>query len=319
MHAHRIEIFDRADDDDVVGGVAHHLELELFPPFDGSFEQDFVIGRHLEAPAHFDLKVRRVAGDRASGAAERARGTNNQRQSQPRDDRFSLGFGMRHGGGRHFEADFDHRLLEEIAILGLFDRVQLGADQLDAELFQHPRFRQLDREIERGLTTDRRQQRIGPLAFDNLRDYAGGHRLDIGTIGQIGVGHDRGRVGVDQDQAQSLFAQRLQRLRSRIVELACLSDYDRAGTDEEHRFEIFTQGHCGLRIQAFQCVKIAQATLLRDAVERIGSITGKRFDQFPEIDRKDSRHRAVPATPPDDIAPKKRAVPRHATLQPYYR
>ena len=31
VHAHRVEVLDRADDDDVVVGVAHHLHFELLP------------------------------------------------------------------------------------------------------------------------------------------------------------------------------------------------------------------------------------------------------------------------------------------------
>jgi hypothetical protein len=31
VHAHRVEVFDRADDDAVIGPVAHHLHLEFFP------------------------------------------------------------------------------------------------------------------------------------------------------------------------------------------------------------------------------------------------------------------------------------------------
>ena len=71
-------------------------------------------------------------------------------------------------GGRDFEADFDHRGFEEIAILGLLDRVQLRADQLDVVLLQHARFRQRDREVERGLSADGRQNRVGALLLDDL-------------------------------------------------------------------------------------------------------------------------------------------------------
>ena len=31
VHAHRVDVLDRADDHDVVVAVAHHLELELAP------------------------------------------------------------------------------------------------------------------------------------------------------------------------------------------------------------------------------------------------------------------------------------------------
>ena len=44
VHAHRIEVLDRADDDDVVLQVAHHLEFELLPAEDGFFDQDFMHG-----------------------------------------------------------------------------------------------------------------------------------------------------------------------------------------------------------------------------------------------------------------------------------
>ncbi len=40
VHAHRVEVFDRADDDDVVVQVAHHLELVFLPAEDRFFDQD---------------------------------------------------------------------------------------------------------------------------------------------------------------------------------------------------------------------------------------------------------------------------------------
>src|SRR5208283_1550132 len=49
VHAHGIEVFNRADDDDVVFGVAHHLEFVLFPAEDGFFDQALMHGREIEA------------------------------------------------------------------------------------------------------------------------------------------------------------------------------------------------------------------------------------------------------------------------------
>ena len=42
VRAHRIEVLDGADDDDVVGEIAHHLKLVLFPSEHRFFEQHFV-------------------------------------------------------------------------------------------------------------------------------------------------------------------------------------------------------------------------------------------------------------------------------------
>ena len=49
MHAHRIDVLNRADDDKVIRGITHDLELEFLPPDHGFLNQDFVNGAHLEA------------------------------------------------------------------------------------------------------------------------------------------------------------------------------------------------------------------------------------------------------------------------------
>ena len=108
--------------------------------------------------------------------------------------------GARELGVRHFQPDADHDLLEEVAVLGFFDRAELGADQLHAEAIEHARLRKLDRQVERGLAADRRQQGVGPFALDDLLERRRGHRLDIGPICQLRVGHDGGRVRVDEDE-----------------------------------------------------------------------------------------------------------------------
>ena len=44
MHAHRIEVLDRADDDAIVLLVAHHFHLELFPAEHGSSIKTSLVG-----------------------------------------------------------------------------------------------------------------------------------------------------------------------------------------------------------------------------------------------------------------------------------
>ena len=69
------------------------------------------------------------------------------------------------------------------------------------------------------------------------------HRLDIGAIGQLRIGHDGRRIRVDQDEPQPFLAQRLERLSARIVELAGLADHDRTRANQQNRFEIFAKRH----------------------------------------------------------------------------
>ena len=70
-------------------------------------------------------------------------------------------------------------------------------------------------------------------------------RLDVGRVGQLRVGHDRGRVAVDQHHLETFGAQRLARLRARVVELGGLADDNRPGADDEHALDVGSFRHLG--------------------------------------------------------------------------
>ena len=91
-----------------------------------------------------------------------------------------------------------HDVLEQLPVLAALDRLDVRADQLDAVLVEHAGLVQRDRGVQRGLPAQGRQQRVGALLGDDLLDELRGDRLDVGGVGELGVGHDRRRVGVDQ-------------------------------------------------------------------------------------------------------------------------
>ncbi len=62
VHAHRVDVLDRADDHDVVGAVAHHLELELAPADDRLVEQHLPDRRGLEAVRDDPLELLGACG-----------------------------------------------------------------------------------------------------------------------------------------------------------------------------------------------------------------------------------------------------------------
>ena len=103
----------------------------------------------------------------------------------------------------------------------------------------------LESDVERGLSAQRRQHRVRLLNGEDLLDDLGGDRLDIGPIGHVRIGHDRGRVRVDEHHHEALLAEGLARLSSRIVELARLPDHDRASTDNQNLMDVGTFGQSG--------------------------------------------------------------------------
>ena len=94
-----------------------------------------------------------------------------------------------------------------------------------------------------GLAAQGGQQGVGPLGLDHLGHDLPGERLDVGAVGHLRVGHDRGRVGIDQHDLVALFAQGLAGLGAGIIELAGLADDDRPGADQQNLLDIVAAWH----------------------------------------------------------------------------
>ena len=151
MHAHRIEIFDGADDDAVVRLVAHHLHLELLPAQHRFLDQDFADRRQIKAALDDLHQLLTIVGNTATAAA--------QGEGRPDDGRKTdltvLGQRFLHRVRNHrtwgFQANLAHRLAEAIPILGHVDGIGRSADHFDAVLLQHAVTEQVQRAVQRGL------------------------------------------------------------------------------------------------------------------------------------------------------------------------
>ncbi len=102
---------------------------------------------------------------------------------------------------------------------------------------------QIQRAVQRRLSAHGGQYGIRPLFFDDVFQHAPGNRLDVGHISHTGVSHDRGRIGIHQDDTIALFTQCLARLRSGIVELASLTNDDRTRANDENAFNVGALRH----------------------------------------------------------------------------
>ena len=253
MDAHRIDVLDRADDDAVVRTVADHLHLEFLPAQHGLFDQHLGGGRGFQAARDDLLEFFAVVGDAAAGAAKREAGTDDGRQASGGKRGACFLERMRDGGAGRFDTDRGHGVAELQAVLGALDHLGAGADQFDVVACQRAVARKLHRGVERGLAAHGRQQRVGLLARDDALDDLGGDRLDVGGIGETGIGHDGGGIGVHQDDAIALGLQRLAGLRAGIVELAGLADDDGAGADDQDGGDVSAFGH-GSTATAFRIV-----------------------------------------------------------------
>ena len=261
VHPHRIHVLDRADHHHVVCVVTHDLELVFLPAEHGLFEEDFLDRAGREAAARHRAQLVFVVGEPGPTTAENEAWTTDEREAHLLAGDHRSFDGVVHARGlvgdfgvgehdvrhRHVQPDLLHRGLEPAPVLRGVDRLDARTDQLDVELFEHPGFVERDREVERGLTAERREQRVRTLPLDHAAQTVDGEGFDVGGVGEIRVGHDRRRVGVHQDHPVALLAQDSTRLRARVVELARLADDDRPAADQQDRFDVGALGHVSSR------------------------------------------------------------------------
>ena len=139
--------------------------------------------------------------------------------------------------------DLGHCDLELLAVLCRLDGLGVCTDQLAPKPLEHAGLLQLHRQVETGLATEGRQHGIGSFFFDDLLEDLQIKRLDIGGVGETRIGHDRRRVRVREDDSIALFLQDPAGLGAGVVELTGLTDHDRAGADDEDRFDIGALRH----------------------------------------------------------------------------
>ena len=234
VHADRVDVLDRADDHDVVVAVAHQFELEFLPAFDALLQQHLVGRRVMQAGAGDAVQLLLVVRDAGAEASHGEARAHHQRVSEFGGDGVHFLHGVGNFGARGFGARLVDDLLEQLAVLAAVDGVKGGADQLDVVLLEHTGLAERHRGVQCGLATQGGQQGVGAFLGDDLLKDGRGDRLDVGGVGHLRVGHDRGRVGVHEDDADALFAQHAARLGAGVVELGRLPDHDRAGADDHH-------------------------------------------------------------------------------------
>jgi len=243
VHAHRVEVLDGANDDAVVLLVADHLHL-VFLPADQRFVDQQLFGRRqVQATGADFFEFFAVVGDTAASAAHGERWADDAREAELLEHCIGLFHAVGDTGARALQADVLHGLVEARTVFGLVDGVGVGADHLYAELFQHAVALQVQGAVQCSLTTHGRQYRVRALFFDDLGHRLPLDRLDVGGVGHGRVGHDGGRVGVHQDDAETFLAQGFTGLGAGIVEFAGLADHDRASAENQDAFDVCTFWH----------------------------------------------------------------------------
>ena len=243
MHAHRVDVFNRAHHDAVIGVVTHQLQFVFLPPHNGLLQEHFV-GRRLVEPI----------GDHPNQLCfgmGKARAQTTHRERRSDDDGIAHFLGKRprilhrgrNGTFGNIGASLKNNVFEGLAVFASLNRLKRRANQLDPVFLQNAFVMQRHRGVQGRLPTQGGQDGVWFLLDDDLLNHRGGNRFDVGGIGKSRVGHDGRRVGIDQHHPNAVFPQYPAGLGSGVVKLGGLSDHDRAGADDQHRVDVVALWH----------------------------------------------------------------------------
>ena len=243
VHTHRVEIFDRADDDNVVLKITHDLQFELLPSDNRLLDENCMNRTQIKTALEDAFKFFAIEGNTTAGPAQSERGTDNGGKANILYNPHCFADISHHAASGSREPDIRHGLFEKQPVFGHFHGFGFRPDHLDVVLIEDSSLGKFDCNIERGLPADGRQQSIRSFAFDDRRDEFGGQRFDVRTICQFRIGHDRCGIRIDENDLVPLLSQRLASLRPRIVEFASLADHDGTGTDDEDLSDVSPLWH----------------------------------------------------------------------------
>ena len=243
VDADGVDVLDEADGDHLAGGVADDLELELLPSEERLLDEDLMDEGGLESACGDGSEFLDVVAEAAAGAAHGVGGSDDDGEADFLGDGLGALDGVCDLAACHVDAEAVHGLLEGVAVLAALDGVDLDADDLDAIAVEDAFGGEFGGEVECGLSAEVGEECVRALLLDDLDHALEVEGLDVGDIGGAGVGHDGGRVGVDQDNLVSEAAQRLAGLGARIVKLAGLADDDRSGADDHDLLDVVAFRH----------------------------------------------------------------------------
>ena len=233
VNPERVDVLHRAHGDARVVGIAHHLVLDLLPADEAPFDHDLVDRTGAQAGTD-PLPVGRFRlDDPAAGAAQREGRPNNGRQPDLLERHVRGVFTLR--GRQPFDyrarrvrlVDPIEQVAERLAILGHPDRLERRPEQADVVALEDTRLREGRGQVEGRLSAEAGKEAVRFLARNDGFDRFDGQRLEVDRVGDLRVGHDRGRVAVDEDRPDALRPEGAASLRAGVVELRRLADDDR--------------------------------------------------------------------------------------------
>ena len=243
VNAHGVEVFDRAHNNAVIRFVADDFHFVLFPTQQRFFNQKLVGRRGLKPALTNRLKLFRVIGDTAARSTQGKAWANDSRKAQGFLDSPRLFHAVRDTRTGRTQSDFGHGIFELEAVFGLVNRLRRRTDQFHFVFFKNAVVPKIQGAVQRRLPAHGGKNGIWFFFGNNFLNGLPGNGFNVGDVCRGWVGHDRGRIAVDENDLVALLAQGFTGLNAGVIKLAGLSNNDRSSANDQDAFNIGTFWH----------------------------------------------------------------------------
>ena len=231
MYAERVEVLHVADGDAVVVAVAHDLVFDFLPPAQGLLDQH--LGREGEGLAGQGFKLLLVLAESRAESAEgvgRAYDHGIADACRCRACLLKVGGGVRLDGLDSYFVELFH---EKLAVFSVDYGLHRRSEHLHPVFVEHSAAEELHSAVQGRLASEREQYSLRLLLGDDLLDKVRSHGQEVDFVGHSLRRLHGGDVGVDQDRADSFLPERLEGLRTAVVEFSGLADLEGARTQDQ--------------------------------------------------------------------------------------
>ena len=243
MNTHRVNVFNRTDDNRVVGGIAHQLELVFLPAQNRLLEQHLARGAFVNTVFDHSTQFRLVMGEAGPESPHRERRADNDRIARHRDEVECAVNRLHDDAPRNIRTALKDQILENLAVFTASNGLELCANEFDVVLCENSLLVQGHCRIQRSLTSERGKDCIRLFFHDDRFKRRSCDRFDIRRIGKIRIGHNGRGIRVDQNHSNAFGSKNTARLGSGIVEFGCLTDHNRARPDHEDGIDVMAFRH----------------------------------------------------------------------------
>ena len=237
VNAQWIEILHRGNGEATVVGIADALKLNLLPSLQA------LLYEHLRSEGKGRLsnllELLLSLADTRAETAQRISRTNHDRIAYLAGSVDSLFHVLAGVAYRHLEVNLVELLHEEVAVFGVHDSFYRCAENLHTVFLEHTTKIEFCTHVEASLSTPCEHDAVGALLLDDFSYKKRCHWQEINLVCDTFTCLNRCNIGIDEDGTDTLLTQSLEGLRTGIVKLTCLADFQSTGTQYEDFLKLF--------------------------------------------------------------------------------